>query len=159
MIISVDTEKMLTISNLANQINAELEACANILMPVVEHNDWNCKERYAINDAINAIKSNSNILFDGIGDFAKSIVKVTDMFNEFEASIPNKYQHLDAVLGSMFAIETPVTTSPSTSGITTDVVGTISQNIHTIGGLENNALGNLTNEIQLCKFEDVDLFD
>ena len=155
MIIAVDTEKMNAIANLAQSIYTEMDACAASMMPVVEHNDWNCKERDLINESIVNVKKNTALLQESLEQFSSMMRQVASMFDAFEASLPNKYQQIDAFLGNAFAIDC-VQTTVATGSTTTEVSSAIAAGMRTSGGLENNALGNLTNPIQVCNFEDLD---
>ena len=157
MIISVDTEKMNTMATMAQNINTNIDDAVVALVPVVEHNDWNCKERDQINEGIVAVKNYVRGLQETIDAFSSQVRQIAMLFDAFEAGIPNKYQHLDALLGSAFSVECPVQSNNVTpGGVTSEVVDAMSSGIRVDGGLENNALGNLSNPIQLCNFSDVD---
>lgn len=155
MIISIDTEKMNTMASLAQNVRAEIDDCVTSLIPVVEHNDWNCKERDLINDGIIGVKKNAVILQEALDSFSSLMKQVASLFDAFEASLPNKYQQIDAFLGSTFAIPC-VESTVATGSTTTEVTSAIAEGMRTSGGLENNALGNLTNPIQVCNFDDLD---
>lgn len=155
MIISIDTEKMNTMASLAQNVSVEIESCVASLMPVVEHNDWNCKERDVINEGIVSTKKNAVILQETLDSFSSLMKQVASLFDAFEASLPNKYQHIDSLLGSTFAIPCAESTVV-TGSTTTEVTSQIAEGMRVSGGLENNSLGNLTKPIQLCNFEDLD---
>lgn len=155
MIISVDTEKMNTMASLAQSVNSEIDACVTSLIPVVEHNDWNCKERDLINEGIISVKKNAGVLRETIDSFSSLMKQVAVLFDEFEASLPNKYQHIDSLLGTTFSIPCEES-SVVTGAVTTDVTTAMAEGVRVTGGLENNALGNLTKPIQMCNFEDLD---
>lgn len=155
MIISVDTEKMNSMASLAQRINAEIDLCITALLPVVQHSDWNCRERDEINDGIATIRKNATVLQENIDTFSSRLKYVASLFDEYEASLPNQYQQISTLLGNSFSAPCAGTTVAS-GAVTAGVSAAMAENVRVSGGLENNALGNLTNPIQLCKFEEVD---
>lgn len=160
MIISIDTQKMGAIVAAANDVCVEIDACVSALLPVVEHNDWNCKERDAINDGITAVKGHVRQLQETTTSFANMVQRTADMFDAFELAVPNRYQALDTVLGTVFSESCAApTTSCQTGALGTEIASTIAQDFRVDGGLANNAIGNLTTPIQLCEFSTVDFSD
>lgn len=157
MIISIDTEKINTIASLAQNINLEIDETVSALLPVVEHNDWNCVERDAINESILEVKKNVCCLQEYIESLASAMKQVASLFDAFEASVPSKYQYIDSLLGSVFSVPCYLqSTNVVPGGVTADITDAMAKGVRVNGGLENNALGNLTNPLQVCNFADVD---
>ncbi len=157
MIISVDTRKMDTIVAAASGVSTEIDACVSTLLPVVEHNDWNCKERDGINDGITAVKNKVRQLQENVTVFADMVKKTAAMFDAFELSVPNKYQQLDLMLGAVFAESCAAPSTVSHVGAAgTEIADSIAKDFRVVGGLENNAIGSLTAPIALCEFDSVD---
>lgn len=155
MIISIDTEKMNEMAMLAQSVNSELDMCSSFLHSIVEHNDWNCKERDIINDGILSVKKNAATLKETLDDFSLVLKRVAGLFDTFEASIPNQYQYIDSLLGTSYAVACEKT-SMLTGDIASDITTEMAQTVRVSGGLENNVLGNLDKPIQMCNFEDLD---
>ena len=107
MIISIDTEMMNTMAGLAQQASEEQDASVVSLIPVVEHYDWNCKERDEINERILNIKKGNQKLSETLQEFAQAIRNVANRFDEEENAIPGRYQYIDTLLGQASAGETP----------------------------------------------------
>lgn len=107
MIISIDTEMMNTMAGLAQQASEEQDASVVSLIPVVEHYDWNCKERDEINERIISIKKGNQKLSETLQEFAQAIRNVANRFDEEENAIPGRYQYIDTLLGQASAGETP----------------------------------------------------
>lgn len=154
MTISVDTEKIKLMSSLIQNANSEIDECVANLSFVTEHNDWNCKERDLINEGILEVKKDAAILQESIDYFAAIMKRIADMFDEFESAIPNKYQKIDAYLGTTLSIPCEES-SVGAFTVSMELKDQISSGVHMSGGLENNAIGNLTNPIHVCNFDDV----
>ena len=157
MIISIDTEIIYLMANLAQNVREELETCMNVLSPIEEHNDWNCKERDSINENILLVKKGNKQLQEMIEVFANAMRSVAQEFSNFEMINSNEYQQVETSYGAALSIPCKQSVSNISEGKTMyeTAVG-ISQDMHVSGRIENFSLGNLTETLKVCNFSDVD---
>lgn len=107
MIISVNTDKMNELANLAASVSAELsEACA-CLSPVTVHDDWNCAERDVINEAIQINKKSAADLMNCAENFSSAMTKTAESFTDFELKNPLALQSLKESFSKTISIYTP----------------------------------------------------
>ena len=151
MIISVDTELMNAMAAAVNSADLELESCGAVLARVVEHDDWNCPERDAINEAIRTLKQRMKTLMEGMEQFAHGVRQIAQQFNAIEQEIPAGFQSLDIMLGRLSAV-TAGTAASNT--VASGVTGSISAAVHPAAKLESYAAGNLNEDIRVCRFSD-----
>ena len=107
MVISVNTEKMNELSNLAMNISSELSEACSCLSPVTIHNDWNCVERDNINEAIMINKKCVGELMSCAENISSVVAKTADSFTEFEMKNPQALLGLHSTLSESLAIYTP----------------------------------------------------
>lgn len=150
MIISIDTELLNQMAALALSANAEIEEGSTRLNMVVEHNDWNCKERDQINDNIMHIKSAQAKLSQSITDYSNAMNRIAATFSEAENALPNEFQHIDVMIGSALSL-----TGSSNGGgaITSAAVSSIADSTVINSNVQSYEMANLNNEISICDFE------
>lgn len=156
MIISVDTEIMRLMANLSRDIDTELDGATSHLTTVVDHNDWNCKERDVINETVNNVKKRNQRLKEDFEHFDSVIQQIANQFDEAEAAIPQKYQALDVLTGSILSSSSYGGSVSNSAGQSSAAMANTIQNEVLQSGLENYEIGNLTDGIQVCDFSNVD---
>lgn len=160
MIISIDTEKIRTAAALIQNANTEIDTCSSVLVRVVEHDDWNCKERDVINESIAEVKKYAGELRETMDTFSTLMTRVAASFDELDALIPKQFAGMEAVLGDVFSTPTPYTAANATiGGMSETACAKIAEDIYVDGGIENIALETLDKPIQMCSFSDVDFID
>lgn len=158
MIISIDTEMMNTMAALAQDASIAQEESVVSLIPVVEHYDWNCKERDEINERIVSIKKGNQRLSETLQEFAQSIRRVANQFDEEERAIPSRYQHLDTLLGQVGASETTSVVENTAGEASKQIAEHIATTKYVDSKLENYEIGNLTEPIVFEEFGNTDRF-
>jgi len=160
MIISIDTEVMNTMAGLAQQASEEQDASVVSLIPVVEHYDWNCKERDEINERIMNIKKGNQKLSETLQEFAQAIRNVANRFDEEENAIPGRYQYIDTLLGQASAGETPSADTSAVGATFKKIVQDREYPMHDgrrksllESKLENYEMGNVTEPIVLERID------
>ena len=153
MIISIDTDLMHSMSGYADCVNEEIDTCMTYLSKVVEHNDWNCKERDAINDSITEVKMESRRLKEKVEEFANIIRQIADRFNMFENSAITQTQNLEVLLGSSLAVTTGE--SPAAKGQLSAIAGSMSDKVTATDRMSNYTIANLTGDVQVCEYSTI----
>lgn len=150
MIISIDTELLNQIASLALAANTEIEDGSARLKMVVEHNDWNCKERDQINENILGIKTAQSKLTELIVEYSNAMNRIASTFSDAENSLPNEFQHIDVMIGSALSL----TGSSSGGGeVTTAAISSIADSTVINSNVQSYEMANLNNEISICDFE------
>lgn len=107
MVISINTEKMNELSNLAMSISSELSEACVCLSPITAHNDWNCAERDNINEAILTNKKCAGDLINFAESFSSAVTKAATAFTDLEKKNPQALLDLQAILSESFSVYTP----------------------------------------------------
>lgn len=107
MIISLNTEKMNELANLATHFSSELSQACSCLTPVTTHDDWNCAERDNINEVIHMTKKCAEDLTDCSQSFSSSVIKAADSFTQLETRNPQALMELQSALSKSLAMYTP----------------------------------------------------
>lgn len=152
MIISINTDTINQMAAAVNSANQELENCAAVLSTVMEHNDWNCLERDAINESIRTLKAKAAKLEEDMGRFAGAMRQAAQDFNDLEQSLPAQFQHMDTVLAQLNGI--PSGGTAGVNSVTAGVAQTAAAEVTTVSRLESYSVGSLSEDIQVCRFAD-----
>ena len=107
MVISINTEKMNELSNLAMRISSELSEACVCLSPIAAHNDWNCAERDSINEAILTDKKCAGNLMTFAESFASAVTKAATAFTDLEQKNPQALLDLQSILSETCSVFTP----------------------------------------------------
>lgn len=106
--IQIDTEVLKQLAATAKSATNELESASQILNQITSHNDWGCKERHAINDAIQKIRKNMMVLRDSSEGFTSTIVQIAEEFAEVERKIPDMFEGLEGLLAKILTVTNPL---------------------------------------------------
>ena len=154
--ISIDTSIMQQMANIALRARTAMEDAVKSANTVTEHNDWNCKERDAINESVVNVKKNNNIVNENLSLFSSKINELAEKFNEFDASLKSDFSEFDESVGNMLAIEnTNIATNTTAATINiTDITQTNNISLTNTPYWQNYHLQNLTKPISVVNFED-----
>ena len=150
MIISIDTEVLSSVASLARSINEEISQISEIMKRVTTHDDWNCKERDSINDAITNNRNAQVNLQEISEDFARSLTSISEQFLEAERSLPSKFQHIDSLIGQAASINGNLN---SNKNVSDGFVRVICDDIKLTNSMECYELESMTDNINICKFD------
>ena len=118
--IFIDGDVMREMSLLVKKANAEIQdACAQ-MRGVEEHDDWKCKEKININEALATIRKCSSMLSEDAECFAGAVVHAAEDFERKQKDLQDRFEYLETKLGSVLAV-------PFSKGNTTNV-GTATAN-------------------------------
>ena len=146
---SVNTESMLNISNLASLIAQSINEGSGSINSITTHNDWNCKERDAINQGVIELKRCFANLNEHMLDFSKDIARSSAMVEELVANQKMAFGEADAEFASLYAIKTSESVSPMQKyNINMDGIA-----LQT--GLENYAAAAFKDTLKICHFDDI----
>lgn len=154
MIISVDTELMNEMATLASNANSELDICIAILTAITSHNDWNCKERDAINDNIATVKKNAGMLKENMDIFASSVRQIADQFRTFEGTMLQQFQGAESSFGQTISsfLNGDISLNQNAGFVSQQTAEYISSELLTQDRLENYAVGNMLEPLQVCEY-------
>ncbi len=113
MIISIDTEAMVSLANLAEAVNTELSSAFSCLLPVTEHHDWNCKERDTVNEAVTSVRTSALKLKETAADFSAAVQAAANDFNEYERKTPAALQKLSGNISAALSAGASVWQQPA----------------------------------------------
>ena len=150
MIISIDTEVLSSVASLARSINEEISQISEIMKRVTTHDDWNCKERDSINEAIANNRSAQANLQEISEDFARSLTSISEQFLEAERTLPSKFQHIDSLIGQAVSIRNNLNHNENVSD---EVISVIRADIKLTNSMECYELESLTDNINVCSFD------
>jgi hypothetical protein len=105
MIIDVNPQTITGIAQTIANAYGEVEEAARILTSITEHNNWNCKERDAINDYTRSNAQEILKISEKSGNFANVMKVVAEMFTSVES-----------IIASMLTIQ-PIGSGTTTSNI------------------------------------------
>lgn len=155
-IISIDTEEMKEIARLATLIDDEAGMCVTCMKPVMEHNDWNCKERDRVNDKLDSLKKGDSQLAELSREFHKHILAFTSRFEAFEQSIPSEFAFLDQLIGAASSVVNCGVVSNATA-IAVGGLKPFLDEMYNNGSVENYVVTAMPEPLNICRFEDFDI--
>lgn len=154
MIISIDIDEMQEISNTLQLAKEKIDESANIVSRIVEHNNWNCRERDTINQRIYSIKSQQKNMQEKFGTFAEKIKISAAQFSEIDTKTLTAFRDLDALFSQILSVSTA---TASNNNRTTQFGETISniKKINVNDGFSSYAIGGICDPIRVCKFSSI----
>lgn len=172
--ISIDTALLRELVSASSVANDAIDNAVDALNRVSNHNDWGCKEKYAINEYAITNRNKIKQLQENSRGFLNVITQVSNEFETSENSIINLFSSVESLLSGMLSIPVAVVTNGHTHTGTNHQVGfagnfkdIISQWQKENSPLHSRSDGfnpfekfeatNLSNEIMMCNFEDIDL--
>ena len=116
MIIDVNPQTITGIAQTIANAYGEVEEAARILTSITEHNNWNCKERDAINDYTRSNAQEILKISEKSGNFANVMKEVAENFTTDEKNISEMFTSVESIIASMLTIQ-PIGSGTTTSNI------------------------------------------
>lgn len=154
MIISVDIDEMAEISNTLQFAKEKIDESANIVSHIVEHNNWNCRERDTINQKIYSIKSQQKNMQEKFEIFAEKIKISATQFSEIDSKTLTAFRNLDALFSQILSIPAVSTSNDTRAVIIGETINNI-KNINVNDGFSSYAIGGICDPIRVCKFSSI----
>lgn len=163
MIISVDTGVLQEMAQLSIAGTDEIDRAVEIQSKVYIHDDWNCVERDAINDALIRIKEMQIRLAEIIRDFSSALCKASSDFSEAEAALPKSFSVVDQVAAEGLSVisDPTVHNDYNNSGIIDhsvigDLASDISESAVIDDRLSSYTLTGINDPVRICDFDSID---
>ena len=116
MIIDVNPQTITEIAQTIANAYGEVEEAARILTSITEHNNWNCKERDAINDYTQSNAREILKISEKSGNFANVMKMVAENFTTDEKKISEMFTSVESMIGSILSIR-PIGAGNRTSNL------------------------------------------
>ena len=116
MIIDVNPQTITEIAQTIANAYGEVEEAARILTSITEHNNWNCKERDAINDYTQSNAREILKISEKSGNFANVMKTVAENFTTDEKNISEMFTSVESMIGSILSIR-PIGAGNRTSNL------------------------------------------
>ena len=116
MIIDVNPQTITEIAQTIANAYGEVEEAARILTSITEHNNWNCKERDAINDYTQSNAREILKISEKSGNFANVMKMVAENFTTDEKNISEMFTSVESMIGSILSIR-PIGAGNRTSNL------------------------------------------
>lgn len=105
MIIDVNPQTITEIAQTIANAYGEVEEAARILTSITEHNNWNCKERDAINEYTHSNAREILKISEKSGNFANVMKMIAENFTADEKNISEMFTSVESVIGSILSIQ------------------------------------------------------
>lgn len=116
MIIDVNPQVVTGIAQTIANACSEVEEAVKILTSITEHNNWNCKERDAINDYTRSNSQEILKISEKSGNFANVMKMVAENFTADEKNLSEMFTSVESIIASMLSIQ-PIGSGTTTSNI------------------------------------------
>lgn len=103
-LIDINTEELQQYVQLARQANEALTGAASLLNSVVEHNDWQCPEREAINQNTTRNRTDSMRLQQDAENFYKAVVLASEDFLAAENEVNQSINSVDEMISRFLSL-------------------------------------------------------
>ena len=163
--ISIDTAIMRDLVAASSIANNAITDAMEVLNRISTHNDWECKEKDAINEYTNTNKNRIRQLQENSYAFLNAITDATSEFEETEISILDMFSSVESIISSILSITgasvgadggLSQSFSPNFSNIIADVFRDITR-MEGYDPLSAFVSNNVTAPIAVCNFSDIDL--
>ena len=151
--ISIDTEILKQLVNVARATNEDITGAVDILNCVITHNNWNCKERSIINEYTVKNKTQIKKLKEVSDGFLNAILCISDEFANTEKSIPEMFSSVDAVIGQIISIPTYINNFPQSAGFIAREIVSGNKTLDKVG----KTIQQMMDGIKVVKFDLLDL--
>ncbi len=153
MIISIDIEDMQEIANMLELAREKINDSVCAVSSIVEHNNWNCKERDMINDKILTVKNEQRTTQEKFDVFADKIRISAMQFSEIDAKTLTAFRDLDSVFSRLLSV--PTASASGTSCAQLDQTVKSVKAITVSDGLSSYSLGGIDAPIRMCEFDNI----
>lgn len=126
--IKIDPENLETMSVIMENATDAMDEAVQLMLQIVTHRDWTCRERYTINDKIEEIQKAVKLILEWGGSFSKIVRQVLKRLKEKEKRISGIFETIDSIIGRIIGIK------PSTIIETgREIINTITDNSDSTG--------------------------
>lgn len=115
--ISLDTVIMRQLVAAASTANASITDAMTTLHSITTHNDWECRERDALNDYTTTNRNRIRALQENSSSFLAAISTAVAEFESTETSISDMFSSVETLLSGMFSV-----VGTAVGGIATQVI-------------------------------------
>lgn len=102
--IKIDPENLETMSVIMENATDAMDEAVQLMLQIVTHRDWTCRERYTINDKIEEIQKAVKLILEWGGSFAKVVRQVLKRLKEKEKRISGIFETIDSIIGRIIGI-------------------------------------------------------
>ena len=102
--LDIDTDVLRSSVATAEQANASISEALSLLNQVVIHNDWQCKERYQINENTLANRQTAQEIQNLASSFYQAVKQVSEQFDEAEQNNIGRVNQVDGLLGQILTV-------------------------------------------------------
>lgn len=175
--ISIDTALLRELVSASSVANDAIDNAVDALNRVSTHNDWGCKEKYAINEYAITNRNKIKQLQENSREFLNVITQVSNEFETSENSIIDLFSSVESLLSGMLSIPVSVVTNGHTHTGTNqlgfaenfaDIISKWQKSIEwkpiddiavpiCANPFETYTRNSLTDAISVCNFEDINL--
>lgn len=131
--IDIDTEQLQSLMDTLSAANDRIDEAASLLMQITTHTNWNCKERYVINEYTLENRKEIQKLQAASQNFLTAAKSVTNEFIDTESGISEMFSTLEELISRIIAnpISSITTNIPMISGIASIGTGVLNQRVAT----------------------------
>lgn len=154
MAISIDTEEMQVIATLLTAIKEKIDDSANIVSHIAEHNDWQCKERFAISERIAKNKREQKKVQEKITLFSEKVTIAASQFSTIDAKTLTAFRDLNSLFSKLLSVSSSVVKGNSVESQFGKLMSS-ANNAEVTDPLSSYALGGIGEPIRVCRFDDI----
>lgn len=107
--LDIDTDILRSSVAVADQANALVSEALTLLNQVVIHNDWQCKERYQINENTMADRQTAQEVQSHATSFYYAVKQASEQFDEAEQNNIGRVNQVDGLLGQILSVVPGIT--------------------------------------------------
>lgn len=122
--ISLDTVIMRQLVAAASTANASITDAMTTLHSITTHNDWECRERDALNDYTTTNRNRIRALQENSSSFLAAISTAVAEFESTETSISDMFSSVETLLSGMFSVVSTVGNIATQVIVTPDITAT-----------------------------------
>lgn len=137
--IKIDPENLDTMSVTMENATDAMDEAVQLMLQIVSHRDWTCRERYSINDKIQEIQKNVKTILEWGSSFSRTVRQVLKRLKEKEKRISGIFETIDSIIGRIIGIKPSAIVEAGK-----DILDKITGNSNSTG---NNSGGNTVESI------------
>lgn len=107
--LDIDTDILRDSVITAEQTNASISEALTLLNQIVIHNDWQCPERYRINENTMANRQTVQEIQNHTSSFYQAVKQASQRFDEAEQTNISRVNQVDGLLSQMLTIVPGIT--------------------------------------------------
>lgn len=146
--IVLDTALLKELASVSAAANDAIDDAVGALSRVSTHNDWGCREKYAINEYAVTNRSKIQQIQQNSGTLFNMLTQTANEFEEMEKNIASWFPLVESLISGIVGIPTTVVTAPHNIPHISGIVG---------DALQKHAGCTVQDPITVCTFADIDL--